>query len=548
METQFNYIIDRAKEYHTYANDEDALLAAVNALPEHQLEEVYNEYGSVDGKFQPVNLLRGQLAYLLINGETISLEIIEQVKDRIRHKDLDYFEAFPEEYLTQLKNYPIGKRDMFANWQRLWGIFHTFFYRDKIKDTTRHYLEQLCQQLKQDLGLSEYNYHWVDFYGASNFGAEWCWIALYPAQKYSHQDAYQFFFSLREQPFAGRKAGHLLRDAEPNLTKNVDSYHEATIYLTELKSEILKLNKESLNYFKLAPGRQASEWEQFRNEGIAALSFSDMGLGDLNQYQTKEELNIAAGLEENSGANRTWNLWLFKTANIGDVIFANKGVNTCIGIGIITSDYYFDEEAEGYQYRRKVNWITDKVYQYKPGSFGNYKSIFRADTFTPTKAWEFLLTEYVRLYPELAPVFDEYHLKYDVDDQASPTLSSITDNDMESDGTEDEGPINYWWLNANPTIWRISNHAEGQTQVYTTHNKKGNKRRIYKYFEQIKPGDRIIGYESSPTKQIQAIYQVTKGIHFNKDNEEQIEFELIEKLEVPVSWNELKHIPLLTRM
>ena len=268
METQFNYIIDRAKEYHIYANDRDALLTAVNALPEQQLEEIYNEYGNGEGKFQPVNLLRGQLAYLLVNGETITLETIEQVKDRIRNKDLDYFWAFPEEYQNQLKNYPLGKRDVFANWQRLWGIFHTFFYRNKIKDTTRHYLEQLCIQLKRDLGVTEYDYHWVDFYGPSNFGAESCWIALYPTHKYSHQDAYQFFISLRDQPFTGRKAGHLLRDAKPNLTKNVDSYQEAKTYLAELKPEILKLNKESLNYFKLAPGRQASDWEQFKNEGI----------------------------------------------------------------------------------------------------------------------------------------------------------------------------------------------------------------------------------------------------------------------------------------
>ena len=104
--------------------------------------------------------------------------------------------------------------------------------------------------------------------------------------------------------------------------------------------------------------------------------------------------------------------------------------------------------------------------------------------------------------------------------------------------------MNFWWLNANPKIWSISNHKEGQRQTYTTHNEKGNKRRIYKYFEAAKEGDLIIGYESTPTKQIKAIYEVTKEIH-NTANGEEIEFELVEKLEIPVHWNDMKNIAAL---
>jgi Cdc6-like AAA superfamily ATPase len=111
---------------------------------------------------------------------------------------------------------------------------------------------------------------------------------------------------------------------------------------------------------------------------------------------------------------------------------------------------------------------------------------------------------------------------------------------------EPDDEINFWWLNANPKIWSISNHSEGQRQTYTTHNEKGNKRRIYKYFEAAKPGDLIIGYESTPTKQIKAIYEVTKGIH-TTDEGEKIEFELLEKLEIPVHWNDLKNNAALQR-
>lgn len=109
---------------------------------------------------------------------------------------------------------------------------------------------------------------------------------------------------------------------------------------------------------------------------------------------------------------------------------------------------------------------------------------------------------------------------------------------------EPDDDVNYWWLNANPKIWLISKHNVGEKQTYTTHNEKGNKRRIYKYFEATKRGDLMIGYESTPTKQIKAIYQITQGIH-NTSNGEEIEFELIEKLEIPIHWNELKNNPSL---
>jgi 5-methylcytosine-specific restriction protein B len=109
---------------------------------------------------------------------------------------------------------------------------------------------------------------------------------------------------------------------------------------------------------------------------------------------------------------------------------------------------------------------------------------------------------------------------------------------------EPDDDINYWWLNANPKIWSISKHNVGEKQTYTTHNEKGNKRRIYKHFEATKRGDLMIGYESTPTKQIKAIYEITQGIH-NTPNGEEIEFELIEKLEIPIHWNDLKNNPSL---
>ncbi len=490
MQTQFQYIVDLAKKYHEYSEQPATLYKAINELPQEIVQDIYKEYGDPDNKFQPVNVLRAEIARELLNGTTITENKVEEIKARIRQKDKNYFSHLSADFLRELETYAIGKRDIFANWQKPWSVFHTFFYRlkwGKEKETVQAYLQQICSDLQKQLDLKDYTIHWVDFNGASNFGSDWCWLALYPIIKDSHRDAYQFFIRLSYQPEAGRIAGWSVREPKPNQLRQVKAYDEA----------------------------------------VAVL----------------KELNRAAGLSPESKSNATWNLWLFKSANQGDVVFANKGVNACIGIGIIEGSYYYDENAQGYKSRRKINWITDKVYQYKPNSLKDYKNLFRPDTFSPTKVWDFLLSEYARLYPELIPVFEKYNLIYDFTSETTPKVSEPK-GDYGELNAEESKEICFWWLNANPKIWEIGKHSEGQLQKYTTHNEKGNKRRIYKYFEEAKPGDLMIGYESTPTKQIKAIYEITKGIH-STDKGEEIEFELIEKLENPVHWNELKNNPAL---
>jgi 5-methylcytosine-specific restriction protein B len=543
METQFQYIVDLAKQYSGYSNNPDVLYMALNNLPDEVISEIYREYGNPENRFQPVNLLRAEVARQILNRVPIDADFVNDIKAKIINKDLVYFNHLAPAFLNELQVYPVGKRDMFTNWNKPWRIFHTFFYNKwtNQKENTQNYLDQIAKDLLQKLELKEYVFHKVDFQGPSNFGTDYCWLALYPNIKNSHKDGYQFFLKIGNNSEVGIVAGHSLKNAKANQFENITTYLDAVRYFEKVKTEVVKLNIESRNYFKFAPGSQASEWEEFYNDGIAAIDYSNINIGDLNKFEDYKQMHLKAGFAEDAISNQAGNLWFFKTANKGDVVFANKGVNTCLGIGIIESDYYYDENTNGYNHRRKVNWLTDKVYQYKSNTHKDYKTLFRPDTFSPTKPWEFLLSEYARMYPELVPVFQKQNLIFN--GEPTVTIDDVVAED-DIDEIEIAEPISFWWLNANPKIWSISNNKEGELQTYTTHNEKGNKRRIYKYFEQAKPGDIIIGYESTPTKQIKAIYEVTKGIH-NTDKGEEIEFELVEKLEIPVSWNELKNNPAL---
>ncbi len=103
--------------------------------------------------------------------------------------------------------------------------------------------------------------------------------------------------------------------------------------------------------------------------------------------------------------------------------------------------------------------------------------------------------------------------------------------------------VNYWWLNANPKIWRFSSIAVGEKQSYTLYNDNGNKRRIFQNFLDAKAGDRIICYESNPVKQIVCIGRITA----EQDGKE-LGFEKTEALPVPIDYQTLKECPELDKM
>ena len=71
---------------------------------------------------------------------------------------------------------------------------------------------------------------------------------------------------------------------------------------------------------------------------------------------------------------------------------------------------------------------------------------------------------------------------------------------------------------------------------YTTFTDNGTKRRIYKHMQLLKPGDKIIGYETSPIKKVKAILEVSKSIYTNEENQEVFDMKLVEYTPTQPSW------------
>jgi 5-methylcytosine-specific restriction protein B len=106
-----------------------------------------------------------------------------------------------------------------------------------------------------------------------------------------------------------------------------------------------------------------------------------------------------------------------------------------------------------------------------------------------------------------------------------------------------EPPIAYWWLNANPKIWSYSDIKIGECQSFTLYNENGNKRKIFQNFLDVKVGDKIICYESSPIKEVVAIAKV-----ISEQDGKEFYFEKIENIESPIEYQKLKDSPELEQM
>ena len=68
MEVQFSYIIDLAKKYQEYNDHPEKLYESINQLSIPELQNIFNEYGDPERKFQPVILLRAEITRRLLAG------------------------------------------------------------------------------------------------------------------------------------------------------------------------------------------------------------------------------------------------------------------------------------------------------------------------------------------------------------------------------------------------------------------------------------------------------------------------------------------------
>lgn len=258
-----------------------------------------------------------------------------------------------------------------------------------------------------------------------------------------------------------------------------------------------------VHYWVYAPGEGASQWQRCIDNGIMCLGWHE--LGDYSQYESQEEIKTALKeLNENSDnpTNSSLAVWEFlNSVKPGDVIFVKKGKSKIIGRGIVTGGYQYDHEATELPNIRPVNWkIT-----------GEWESPKRLPLKTLTDITEF--PDFVKLLNEL-------------------TSTPSTSNEPQ-----------YWWLVASPEIWSLSDMLVGEEETYTLYNENGHRRQIFQNFLDARVGDKVIGYESSPKRQVVALAEISR----EQDGKE-LAFRKTGSLLHPVDLTTIQDIPELADM
>lgn len=274
-------------------------------------------------------------------------------------------------------------------------------------------------------------------------------------------------------------------------------------YYAELQQIHAKANTEAVRYWLYAPGDGASQWQRCLDTSTMCLGWDE--IGDFTQYDSKEEirnqLRETHNQSDGSFSNDTLTIWNFLNGlKQGDIIFVKKGLRKIIGRGVVTGEYQYDSDAPDYKSFRAVRW--EKVGEWDTGHQLVQKTLTD-------------ITKYSDMVKELE------------------TLTSETPKEEKR----------YWWLVASPEIWSLSDMPVGEEESYTLYNENGHRRQIFQNFLDAKAGDKVIGYESSPKRQVVALAEISR----EQDGKE-LAFRKTESLLHPVDLTTIQDIPELTDM
>ena len=255
-----------------------------------------------------------------------------------------------------------------------------------------------------------------------------------------------------------------------------------------------------------APGPQAKFWDDCCTESIAL--FGAKSLGPLDAYTSKDDMQQKLkedSEKETEPSNNARAAWEFsRVMQDGDIIIAKKGNRKIVGVGIVRGTYRHDSQRSEYQNIRDIEW---------------------------THIGEWLLPDGMRFALKTLTNITQYK------EFAEKILNTVGVDYIPS-GTR------HFWLNSAPAVWKVSEYPVGTEETYTTHNDKGNKRQVYACFAAAKPGDLVIGYETSPVQKVTTRLVITQGIHI-EDEGECISFQIVEQLGQTRSLQELRNIPSL---
>lgn len=185
---------------------------------------------------------------------------------------------------------------------------------------------------------------------------------------------------LTYEGFIDKSVRGIWRLTEKGLTDPIDEEIASEIFIkwynilkerrenAEGSTTIVERNKNEVHYWIYAPGEGSRKWDEFYSQSIMAIGWDEMG--DLKQYSTKDSMKAKMKElygEEYSFINDAHATWQFANElQMGDIVYAKKGMHKIIGRGIVESEYIFDNERDEYKHTHQIEWSHNGEWEH-PG-------------------------------------------------------------------------------------------------------------------------------------------------------------------------------------
>ena len=292
-----------------------------------------------------------------------------------------------------------------------------------------------------------------------------------------------------------------------NLLSN-DSYRDDKhlLVISDLIYYIGKKYKEKKYWILSANPGYENAWNEFKNNNLIRIGWEKIGdISDVNSKNEVKEILNKYYPGDGSRKNDVLAIYDFgQTMDIDDIVIIKNGKYGLYGYGKVTSDYRYENN----KHVRNVEWI-------KTGDFN-------AEEVAPGGGFA------VKTLTDIT--------KYDNGEWPKEIIKLIdnSSNELKEEKVLNED-VNYYMLCANPRIWSFNDIKVGETIEYTALNQNGNKRKVYQNYVDSKVGDKVIVYETTPTKGIVGLCLI-----IDKKDNNNIVLKKQEELINTISYNDLK--------
>jgi 5-methylcytosine-specific restriction enzyme B len=297
--------------------------------------------------------------------------------------------------------------------------------------------------------------------------------------------------------------------------------------------------RTSMKVVKIAPGELAKYWDDCRQNSYICVGWEEVG--DLSEFESKEAFrevfrqHFPYNGAEATVSRKANELWTLRELQPGDKVIANRGTSQVVAVGTVNDvGYKWRPERNEYQHTVGVDWDTSA-----------------ARAIPPVKAWATTTVSKVSaaLYREIlgtaAPAItktvepDRIYLKleealerrgqavlygppgtgktYTARRAAVWLLEGGSSNERAAGLLSDEAALlerekqlsssrapsrQVWFVVVNPSNWSWSTLFTNKTENFEF-------RRLQRNYPNVRAGDLVVGYESTPSKRIVALARIT---------------------------------------